>query len=190
MRNAYRRLLRCSLHRKHRPLQLITPKRGGSDIRCAKPVPQAEFVLLPPPRRGRAGEEVKTPNTDEFPPSQNASHIQLKQQSTQGQRPHAVGTQKSVVSPARLAADNEICDARCCLRKSRHKPRPVRSEVALPTVMRYRRKSLAKRLLSINQCRRSSKKQATSARAAKHAGPTPSCCGYPEIGRQPRALRR
>ena len=29
-----------------------------------------------------------------------------------------MGTQKSVVSPARLAADNEICDARCCLRKS------------------------------------------------------------------------
>ena len=54
---------------------------------------------------------MKTPNTAGSPPSQNASHLQRKQQTTQGQRPHAVGTQKSVVSPARFAADNEICDA-------------------------------------------------------------------------------
>ena len=143
MSSAYRRVLRCSLHGKHRPLQLITPKRGGSDIRCAKPVPQAEFVLLPPPRRGRAGEEVKTPNTDEFPPSQNASHIQLKQQSTQGQHPHAVGTQKSVVSPARFAANNQICDARCCFWYLQHTQHPVRTEVS---------KAQAERLMLPSPC--------------------------------------
>ena len=76
--------------------------------------------MLPPLLDGEGWGEVKTRETDcplqrsIYSATTTAKALQIRrtQQTAQGQRPHAVGTQKSVVSPTRFAARKWVVSSR------------------------------------------------------------------------------
>ena len=74
-----------------------------------------------------------------------------------------------------------VCKSTCHYKIRQHRPAPfgLRYRSPEPTASAWPTPTDAVAIDATSQ--------ASTARSANRAGPTPSCCGYPEIGRQPRA---